>query len=55
MLLSKIMQLTRDIKNHRRSLNQLASQKGLNSKEVLMISKNLNKEINELQQFLPQK
>lgn len=55
MLLSKITQLTRDIKKHRRSLNQLACQKGLNSKEVLMISKNLNKEINELQQFLPQK
>ena len=39
MLLSKIIQLTTDIKSHKSSLNQAANQKGKNSKEVLRIKK----------------
>lgn len=52
MLLSKIIKLTTDIESRRTSLYQAANQKGQNSKEVLAISKNLDKDIIELQKFL---
>ncbi|WP_338473361.1 hypothetical protein R4Z10_21150 (plasmid) [Niallia sp. XMNu-256] len=55
MLLSKIIQLTTDIKSHKSSLNQAANQKDQYNKEFLRIKNNLDKEIIELKRFLPPK
>ncbi|MBE5098510.1 aspartyl-phosphate phosphatase Spo0E family protein [Priestia aryabhattai] len=49
MLLSKAIHLSENIKKLKFQMHATASQKGIDSKEVLMISQTLDKEIAEVQ------